>query len=432
MISAARPLVAARRGADVATTTGSEQQTRPAGWLRRSTESFGDPQFRRTWVAAVLDSLGQWMERVAAGWFILDLTGSVFLTALAWSVRMVPSMVMGPTAGALSDRLPRQYVLAAATAGKAAVLIVLGAMVLAGVDAVGLVLLMFALSGMAMTFNITALQALAGDIVGPSRMANAVSLTSFGQRSVGAAGAIASGLLLTAVGPGRTFLFATIPLALAAWVYLGVRVEGHSFATAREPFRREVIEGVRIIGTVPMVGLLLGLMVLVEILGFSFNSVLPVVAEQVLDVGPEGLGTLASAAAIGSMAGTALLAATSHLPRRGLTLLVVVASFGAFIIGLGASSTFVVSLFVVGGIGAMAAMVDALEWIMLQSSVPDRLRGRALGGWNLAIGFGWVGPVVLGIVADTAGVQAALTTFGALLIVVALAAAVVARPLRRA
>jgi MFS family permease len=283
-----------------------------------------------------------------------------------------------------------------------------------------------------MTFNITALQALAADVVGPERMANAVSLTSFGQRSVGAVGAIASGLLFEAVGPGRTFLLATIPLALAVWVYLSVRVERREVIAAGGGFRGEVFEGLRMITAVPMVGLLLGLMVLVEILGFSFNSILPVVAAQVLEVGPEGLGTLASGAAVGSMLGTALLAATSHLPRRGLMLLTAVALFGALIVLLGASTTFVLSLLVVAGIGAMAAMVDALEWIMLQASVPDRLRGRALGGWNMAIGLGWVGPIILGAVADLAGVRWALTLFGLLLIAVAAGTAAVAHPLRRA
>jgi MFS family permease len=416
----------------VTATAPQEDRTGRGAWLRRATVSFGDPQFRRAWAGAVLFSLGQWMERVAAGWFVLDLTGSVFLTALAWSVRMAPSMVVGPIAGAASDRLPRPQVLAAATAAKATVLVVLGTMVLTGTDAVWLVLLMFALSGITATFSFTSLQALAGDLVGPQRMANAVSLTSFGQRSVGAIGAITSGLLIEAVGPERTFLLATVPLALAAWIYLGVRVEARATPGVRQAFSREVLEGLRIIRTVPMVALLLGLMVLVEILGFSFNSVLPVVAEQVLDVGPEGLGTLASAAAAGSMAGTALLAATSHLPRRGPMLLIVVATFGALIVGLGASDTFVLSLLVVAGIGAMAAMVDALEWIMLQSSVPDHLRGRALGGWNLAIGLGWVGPVILGGVSDVAGVQTALTSFGLLLIAVAAIVATVARPLRRA
>ncbi len=113
-------------------------------------------------------------------------------------------------------------------------------------------------------------------------------------------------------------------------------------------------------------------------------------------------------------------------------LILVFAVFGVLIVALGSSTSFALSLAVVAGIGAMAAMVDALEWIMLQASVPDRLRGRALGGWNLAIGFGWVGPIVLGAVADVAGVQWAFTTSGLLLVAVTVGAALFLPSLRRA
>ena len=64
-------------------------------------------------------------------------------------------------------------------------------------------------------------------------------------------------------------------------------------------------------------------------------------------------------------------------------------------------------------------MVDALEWIMLQNAVPETLRGRALGGWNFAIGWGWIGPIALGAIADATSVPRALTLSGALLVTAA-------------
>jgi hypothetical protein len=76
-------------------------------------------------------------------------------------------------------------------------------------------------------------------------------------------------------------------------------------------------------------------------------------------------------------------------------------------------------------------MVDALEWIMLQSNVPDRLRGRALGGWIFAIGFGWLGPISLGALAEVTSVGRAVATGGSLLLMVALISALVAPRLSR-
>jgi hypothetical protein len=85
---------------------------------------------------------------------------------------------------------------------------------------------------------------------------------------------------------------------------------------------------------------------------------------------------------------------------------------------------------VTAGIGASAAMVDALEWIMLQASVHAEVRGRALGGWNFAIGWGWLGPLGIGALADATSVPLALTLSGSLLVIFAVAALAASATLR--
>ena len=168
-----------------------------------------------------------------------------------------------------------------------------------------------------------------------------------------------------------------------------------------------------------MVRLLLGMMILVEILGFSFNGLLPAVAERVLEVGPERLGVITAGVSIGAMLGTLFLVVTADRLPRGLMLIAVFALFGGLLIVLGNSTIFWLSVVAAAGIGASAAMVDALEWIMLQNAVPETLRGRALGGWNFAIGWGWIGPIALGAIADATSVPRALTLSGALLVTAA-------------
>ena len=396
--------------------------------LARAVDCFHVPAFRRVWTAAVLFALGQWMERVAVGWFVLDSTGSVFLTALVWSVRMLPNLVLGPVAGALSDRLPRARVLAAAALVKAVVLAAIGVAVLTGHDSVPLLFTLVALSGATMAFQISSLQVLAADTVGRERLASAVSLTSFGQRSVGAVGAVGGGLLITTLGPAFTFALAVVPVVAAASIY--VRLPAGGRRVASQPLLSDVADGLRLLVTVRLVSVLLGLMVVVEILGFSYHSLLPVIASAVLDVGPVGLGTLVSATALGSLAGTGALTLMADMRRKGPLLVGVVFSFGVLLVALAGSDRFVLSIVIVAGIGAMAAMVDALEWILLQASVPDGMRGRVLGGWNLAIGIGVIGPIALGALADVAGVQWAIGASGALLATAALIIAVGARRLR--
>jgi len=108
----------------------------------------------------------------------------------------------------------------------------------------------------------------------------------------------------------------------------------------------------------------------------------------------------------------------------------VVGTFGAAMGALGFSQWFVVSLVLAVVIGACAAMFDALQWILLQTGVDDSLRGRALGAWNVAIGFGWLGPLLLGAIADAVSVTAAFALAGVVLMATALIVSVTARELR--
>ena len=390
--------------------TEAKSRANPPGVLA----SFHEPEFRKVWLGAVLFSLGMWMERLAIGWFVLDETGSVFLAALSFAIRTVPNLVLGPIGGAASDRLPRARVLLATSLVRMAAAALMALVVFVDFVSVPILLALVFVTGATIAFQNTSLQPLQAEIVGPERLGNAVSLTSFGQRSIGVAGALTGGVLIGWLGPAPTFLVGAIPLAGAALMFARVRQATAPTRTGTG-FAADVVEGLRLIVQTPMVRLLLGMMILVEILGFSFNGLLPAIAERVLEVGPERLGLLTGGVSVGAMLGTLFLVITADRLPRGLMLIAVFAMFGSLIVVLGNSTIFWVSIVAVAGIGASAAMVDALEWIMLQQSVPDQLRGRALGGWNFAIGWGWVGPIALGAIADAAGVPAALTISGSLL-----------------
>ena len=391
--------------------------------------SFRAPGFARAWLGAVCFALGIWIERLAIGWFVLDATGSVFLAALSLGIRSIPNLVLGPVGGAVSDRMPRGRVLMVTSLVRAVAAALMAVVVVVDVATVPLLLALVFVTASTLAFHNTALQPLQAELAGPERLGSAISLTSFGQRSVGAVGALGGGALIAWLGPAPTFVVATLPLAGAAFVFAGLPSPAKS-AAGRPHFARDVLEGLRLLARTPTIRLLLGMMIVIEILGFSFASLLPAVAERVLEVGPERLGVLTAGMAVGAMFGTALLVVTADRLPRGLMLVAVFVTFGVLVVVLGRSDAFWLSVAATAGIGASAAMVDALEWIMLQASVHADVRGRALGGWNFAIGWGWLGPLSLGAIADATSVPTALTLSGALLVAFAFAALAASSTLR--
>ena len=182
---------------------------------------------------------------------------------------------------------------------------------------------------------------------------------------------------------------------------------------------RDVADGLRIMFSVPMVRTLLALAVLVEMFGFAYHSVLPAVARGLLQVGEVGLGMLSMMAGFGSLAGVMVLTALGNVRRKGLLLIGITLGYGAFLLALAGSGVFPLSLVLITGVGAMAAAFDAMQWTMLQAHVPDEMRGRAIGGWVFAIGFGWTGYLALGGAAEAFGVQRALAATGVLVMLTA-------------
>lgn len=399
--------------------------------------SLHNSAFRWLWGAGLLFGFGNWMQRLTIGWLVLDQTGSVFLTALTFAVRSAPNLIFGPVGGAIADRYPRRNVMVAAAAMKVGIAVGLWLLASQGDIAIWGVMALVGLAGITAAFELPASQALAVDIVGRRDAANGIAMLSIAMRAVGAAGAITGGLLIESLGPGIVFVVGGVAFAVAGLAVSRV-VAGRPSAILQRSaggfrgFLSGTFGGIKTLLGIPIVATLLFFAMIVEILGFTFQSVMPSVAEDVLGVGAAGLGALTAMASIGGLAGSVLITALADFRRKGYLALGVVLVYGAGLVLLGNSGIFPLSLLVIAVVGMMAASFDALQWTMLQANVPDHMRGRAMGGWIFAIGFGWVGSLELGVIAEVFSVTWALSVNGIGLMILGATALVFSGRLRRA
>ena len=168
-----------------------------------------------------------------------------------------------------------------------------------------------------------------------------------------------------------------------------------------------------------------------EVFGFSFATAFPEIVTGRLELGAEGLGLLqASRASAGVVAGIAF-AIFGTRNRAGIIYLLTIAAFGAGLVCLAQASTLVTVLAAMFLASICAATCDILSQSMLQLSVSNELRGRAMGIWVLALGFGPIGHLELGSVAEAVGLTTGLLINGCALIAIACLAAVLAPRLRR-
>ncbi len=399
--------------------------------LRNVFEAFSHRQYRRLWIGTVLLALANWAERLAIGAFVLDQTGSALLAAATFAVRNAPGLIAAPIAGAIADRVPRPMLLLVTALFKAGVMVMLGLTAIGGISSPWPILGLLVFSGIAHSFEVPSTQALITDVVPPRNAMNAISLQSTGARAVGALGAVASGVVSESLGAPPALFGAAFFAALGGVVVATVVAKRPTPVEVPVSVLKDAVSGLRMLIGMPVVGTLLWMAIIVEIFGFAYSAVLPAIARNALGVGEAGLGLLTAMGGLGALLGVAALTALGDFKRKGALLLAITLAYGAALILFSASPSFGMALVLIVGVGAMAASFDAMQWILLQSNVPAHMRGRAIGGWVFAIGFGWIGHLALGALTDLLGVRWAVGGAGLLVALVALVAYLISPRLRR-
>ncbi len=362
------------------------------------------------------------MERVATGWLALQTGGSALGVGAVLAARILPSLLLGLTTGAVADRFDRRRLLMAVATGGALLSLALGVLVRTGALALWEVVLFAFLSGCVQVSDTPARQALVVDVVERSGAPNALALNAVAARLFGAVGAFFGGVLIPAFGIADCYFVVAICYLVGIGLLgaMAAAPGNERPATVRVALARSIGEAGRLIVEVPTVRTLVLAAMACEIFGFSYMTGVPTFARDVFRVGAEGYGTLTAAAAIGATFSVIALAGLPGTTRREPLLALVYLAYGVALVGLAASPTFIVAVLAIGVVGACAAAFDLLQQTLVQLAVPDDKRGRAAGIWAFSIGVGPIGHLEVGTLATSLGAPAALLVNGSLVVVGAL------------
>ena len=391
---------------------------------------FRHRDFNVLGVGTVLGSLAVTGEMVVVSWFVLELTESPFMVGVVLGLHMVPNAVFGIPAGIVVDIVNRPRFIAAVNAAMAVPIAVLGLLVMNdAVEVWHVLVLVFAFSTL-LVFDYSARGSFVYDIVGPSAAIQGIAVMSLTGRVGRVVGSVAAGFLIARQGADAA-LFATSGFfVLTSIAMLGVRSRGQAAPTARPSARRAFAE---FIGELRTNRVLLTLVLTtgaIEILGFSHKVVLPSLARDVLEVGPEGLGIMNGVGSLGGILGIVFLSVKGDIGRKGVLYLLAILVFGIGLLLLGFAANFLLVLLVLALLNAVMAITDTLSQGLMQLAVPNELRGRAMGSWLLGLGAGPIGTLQMGALASV-GVVLALSVNGLGLVALAVAIAALSPLVRR-
>lgn len=390
------------------------------GHLRELTGPLRNPTFRNLWASNIGSTFGTMMQMVGASWLMLTLTQSPQMVALVQTCVTLPLLMLSLVAGALADTFDRRKVMLAAQSFMLVTAMILAVLGFMGVLTPSLLLLFTFLIGCGGAIHVPTWQSSLRDIVERQELPSAVALHSMAFNTMRSVGPAIGGTLLTVAGAPLLFLLNAVsylPLMGALWRWRGPAAGP---AHTREPLTSALASGLRYSSMSP--GLLRVFLrgTVFCTCGVSVMALMPVVAGDMLDGGPELYGALLGAFGVGALIAAFLM----PLARKHVTNEVIVRT--AFL-----ASGFATLLLVWGGFIAtamLATLIAGCCWVMsnalyntiIQLSTPKWVVGRSLSVLYTGLFGGMTfGAWFWGVLAEAQGTGFALTIAGVCLIVAA-------------
>ncbi len=328
--------------------------------------------YLRLWCARLLGVASQQMMMVALGWQLYELTGSAWDLGLLGLLQFLPAMGLVLVAGQVVDRVHRARLLALCLGLLAAVAALLALGSHSGWLQRPVILALAVVLGAIKAFQMPAQQAIVPLLVPAAVLPRALAFSSMGLQGAIIGGPALGGLIY---GAGAPLLHSLCTAGFVVAALLCLRIRHAQAVTSTERGWHTWLAGVRYLRSQPV---LLGAMALdlCAVLLGGATALLPIFAKDILQVGPEGLGLLRAAPAVGALVMSVWLTRWPITRRAGPKLLWAVAAYGLATAVFGLSSWFWLSLLALAATGAADMISVVIRHTLVQLETPDAMRGR--------------------------------------------------------
>lgn len=370
--------------------------------------------FRRFYIGQTISLVGTWMQQLAQGWLVLQLTDSALWVGLVSFLNALPILLFSLPAGAWVDRADKRRLVTACQALFLVNTALLTALVATGVTQAWMVGAVALAGGCISAVEIPARQSFIVELVGKDDLTNAIALNSSAFNATRIVGPAIAGVLVARVGLVSCFAINVLTYVAVLVALRGLDVAPTPRAVEGDNWQR-LRDGLRYVrGEAHVLGLIVST-ALLSLLAYPYVVLLPVFARDVLRVGAEGLGVMSSAVGFGALAAALGLATLAPRVRRGRLVVLAGTSCGLAVAGFAYARWFPVAVLLLAASGFAMVLNNAATNTLLQSLVPDEMRGRVMALWSLVfVGFAPLGSLQAGWLATRIGPSAAVAV-GALL-----------------
>jgi len=374
---------------------------------------LGEPDFRRLWLIGLVVFSVRWLEMLAVAVFAYQRTGSPLVVALLTVLRMLPMALFGALIGAAAERIERRTALVLVMALMLLCSLVLTLLAWSHALEVWHLALASFISGLTWTTDNPVRRTMIGEVVGPERMSAAMSIDVGANNASRMLGPTVGGILLATLGIGGAFTVSVTGYLVAVIVALRVRHRNTAMSSTPAGVLERMIEGLVLVRRDPRLSGTMIITVIYNTFGWPFTSMIPVIGQDNLGLGPAGIGLLASMDGIGAFCGAiaiATCAKTTHFARiftGGVA--IYLSMLPCFALAPG--PVFADAVLLLTGLANSGFSI--MQATLVYLAAPPEMRGRVFGVLSVCIGVGMIGFLHLGWLASVLGTTWAIMTIGA-------------------
>ena len=349
----------------------------------------------------IISTVGTWMQGVAMPWFALQLTHNGLLVGLVLAAQFLPVLVGSQFAGEIVDRYRKRNVLVVTQISFMAPSFALFLLSETGHAEYWMIIVAAVATGTVNALDVPARQSFLIEMVGKRDLMNAIALNSSVFNAAAIVGPSIAGVLIAAVGVPLCFLINSVSYLASVGALLLMRdLPNIAGPRQEQPWLERLAQGAAYARSEPVVGMLLIAVAVFSLFAMNRLTLLPLFADQVLQVGATGFGFLLASMGLGALAGALTLAFVPHLgddPRRQLWM---AAIWVVALLEFSISRTFALSVLALFVAGYCQISFVAAANNRIQTITPDHLRGRVMALYAQAlIGVGPIGSTQAGALA---------------------------------
>jgi len=376
---------------------------------------FSHRRFRFVWLVNICDEAGLLVYFTVQGWLALLLTDSAFWVGVTAAMNGMALMSFSLISGVLADRVDRRVVLSVSMAVQASLAFATAMLIFTGRIELWHLLVMTFLRGSAGAVKLPSRMAILLDVVERRDLLKATATNYVGMSITGIIIPTVAGLVVQSTDIAWAYILMGVAWALGPVTLIGLRGLKVAKEITSSPFQ-DFKQGVSYVFTTAHVRALVVMVFLGDFFGWGVEAMLPVMVRDVLDGGPAGVGYMFSAINVGILVSTLVIANVAEIKNKPALMVAGYIGFGGCLILFAMSPWLILSLVLMSLVGLSAGAAETSMDTLLQTTVPDKMRGRVMSFRAFSIGASGSSGFYTGGVALFFGAPIAIAIGGGMLV----------------